>query len=99
MPASWDQTPTKPKHHFARKNAVVVLRFDNHYEIVGRLLEKHRIQREFKNTDEFILKFNPENLPRFPELSAYVPEEIKAKYSLKNVKEVKRSPMKSPEGS
>jgi hypothetical protein len=66
-----------------RKSIIVMWTGDTHYEIVGRLLQENRIQREFKFDDILIQKiktflFEPENIPNtYQELVPYLPKEYR----------------------
>lgn len=62
-----------------RKSIVIIWISDAHYEIVGRLLPKNKIQREFDSTDPLICKiksllFSREEIEtKYPELKQYIP--------------------------
>lgn len=63
-----------------RKSIIIMWTGDVHYEIVGRLLQENRIQREFKPDDILIHKiktflFEPETISNtYPELVPYLPK-------------------------
>jgi len=73
-----------------RKSMIVLWIGDTHYEIVGRLLPGHRIQREFDAHDPLIRKLNtfliqPEKVSeQYPELYPFLPKKYRVDAPLKN---------------
>jgi hypothetical protein len=60
------------------RKTIIILKVDDHYEIVGKLLPGNRIQREFESNDIIIEKINflienPENTANiYPDLDRYI---------------------------
>jgi len=60
------------------KKSIILVRINNHYEILGRLLPGNKVQREFDNKDPLIVKITmflrePERIRfNYPQLNKYL---------------------------
>jgi hypothetical protein len=60
------------------KKSIILLRINNHYEVLGRLLPGNKVQREFDNKDPLIVKITmflrePERIRfNYPQLNKYL---------------------------
>lgn len=89
-----------------RKSIIVIWTGGSHYEIVGRLKTKNRVQREFDKNDPLISRiktfvYNPERVPEnYPALIQYLKDETASpKSSRRSQSSSQRSGNKSRSGS
>lgn len=89
-------------HKLIYNKNIIVLKLIDSFEIIGKLLEKNKIQRDFNNNNLIIKKiknfiYQPENIRyNFPELIEFLPKKYKRNIKFSPI--YKRSPKKSPEG-
>lgn len=80
--------------HIVGRKSIILLCIDNiHYEVIGRLVTEHKVQREFPSNDPLILKLKtficePKiALKKYPELFPHLTKERRSKYKSSSEKE------------
>jgi len=46
------------KQKYNNDKSIVILKINNNYEVIGKLMERNKIKREFNNDDELIIQIN-----------------------------------------